>query len=77
MKVKIEVNLAPFSIPNFVRVEDEDTGKERTAIALEELDGVTLDRLCDEFRTAVFKKAGCGFPPEESPICTECRQAMR
>lgn len=76
MKVKVELDIAPFSIPNFVRVEEADTGKERTAIALEELDSYTLDRLCAEFRTAVFNKANKDFPPKEAKRCAKCREAL-
>jgi hypothetical protein len=76
MKTKIEVDLAPFTVPNFVRVEEEDTGKERTAIALSELDSLTLDQMCREFRDNVFKKAGKQTPPEQAHYCHKCERTL-
>ncbi len=68
MKAKIELELQPFSIPNFVRpVENPDTTRDALAIPLSALDSNTLDRLCDEFRTAVFQKAGKPMPPSAPP----------
>jgi hypothetical protein len=76
VKTKIEVDLAPFTVPNFVRAEEEDTGKERTAIALSELDSLTLESLCNEFRDAVFAKAGKSRPPQQAPVCHKCRDLV-
>jgi len=64
MKAKIELELQPFSVPNFVRpVENPDMSRDQLAIPLSALDPITLDRLCDDFRTAVFQKAGKLMPP--------------
>ena len=65
MKAKIDVELQPFMVPNFVRLcaARAENEKEADAIPLSALDSMTLDRLCDDFRDAVFKKAGKQQPP--------------
>lgn len=60
MKTTIEVTLKPFTVPNFVVVESMP-GKD--GLPLSALDSLTLDRMCSEFRIAVFKKAGKEQPP--------------
>lgn len=77
MKTKIEVDLQPFSTPNFVVVHEHDTGKERASIALAEIDSVTLDALCREFRTAIFEKAGKEQPPIAASVCSKCERTIR
>lgn len=74
MKATIEVTLKPFSIPNFVLLETSLSNAEDKSIPLEQLDGDTLDRLCNEFRAAVFKKAGKHEPPTDKPACRECER---
>jgi len=64
---KIEFELEPWLVPNFVRVVSKpipkETGianytlKDPIAISLEDLETSTLCQLCDEFRTRVFSKA--------------------
>ncbi len=71
MKASIEVELAPFSVPNYVRVIPKqgtrvDTKEEAPCYALDDLDAVTLQRLCDEFCADVFRKAGKQPPPGKS-----------
>lgn len=64
MKTKIEVELKPFTTPNFVLVKNAPTAEEReTSLPLSALDSLTLDRLCNDFRNAVFNKAGKEQPP--------------
>lgn len=68
MKTKIEVELQPFSVPNYVLTVQEPRPKqdgiqETPKYHLSELSPETLDRLCDEFRDAVFEKAGKRKPP--------------
>ena len=63
MKVKIELDLLSFDTPNYVLVKQkpgkrEDGFKEGPKFHLEELDSLTLAKLCDDFRTEIFKKAG-------------------
>ena len=63
MKASVEFELQPFNVPNYVLVKEEpgqkqDGFKEGRKFHLRELDSVTLDELCWEFRDAVFKKAG-------------------
>jgi hypothetical protein len=72
MKAKIEVELQPFSVPNFVLTVQEarprqDGFQETPNLALSDLDPPTLEMLCDEFRDAVFSKAGKQQPPKCMP----------
>jgi len=58
----IELKLRPFTVPNFVSVEmpaqpRQNGFKEAPSFALHELPPETLDRMCREFRVAVFAKA--------------------
>lgn len=70
MKVNIEIELKPFQTPNFALVlnrkerDGEFGGPEETSIPLSKLDAITLDKMCDEFRSEVFRKAGKTPPPQ-------------
>lgn len=69
MKATLEVELQPFSVPNFVLTvaapRNRDEGfTEAPKYALSELSALTLDSLCREFRKEVFLKAGKQPPPE-------------
>lgn len=57
MRATIELSIKPFTVPNFVIGEVAGEGDGRS-IALWELSPETLDAMCNEFREAVFKKAG-------------------
>lgn len=79
MKAKIDVTLKPFTVPNFVLVEDPrppDGTVEREAgsFPLEMVDPETLDRLCDDFKTAVFAKAKKSPPPTVTQERAVCRR---
>ena len=68
MKVEMELDLLPFKTPNFVLVKQEpgkreDGFKEGPKFHLKDLDSLTLDKLCDDFRNEVFKKAEKEQPP--------------
>ena len=68
MKATLQVELQPFQTPNFVRAvgkpgAKQDGMQELPCYPLSDLDPLTLDRLCDEFRKEVFKKAGKVPPP--------------
>lgn len=65
IKAQFECLVAPFSVPNFVRIdpgEDEDRSRS-SAIPLAELSADTLEALCAQFRVQVFHKAGKVLPP--------------
>jgi len=67
MKVKIEVDLKPFGIPNFVIVKQEpglkqDGLQESKQYKISELDSGTLLKMCEEFKISVFEKAGKKVP---------------
>lgn len=69
MKVTLEVDLQPFMVPNFVRVvskpgRKEDGVQELPCYPLSDLDSLTLDKLCRQFRDEVFRKAGKEQPAE-------------
>lgn len=72
LKAKIELQVRPFTVPNFVIAENPnpDAAGEFTkegGFPLSMIDANTLDRMCDEFRDAVFKKAGKSPPPTCEP----------
>lgn len=61
--MKHTIDLQPFTVPNFVRPiaprrMRQEGFVETQAIPLSELDAATLDAMCDEFKKAVFAKAG-------------------
>lgn len=78
MKASIEMDIAPFTIPNFVREKTDpgDASKEGYAVPLSALDPLTLDRLCRDFRDAVFNKAGKQKPPEPARYCPKCERRV-
>jgi len=70
MKVKIDLDLQPFSTPNFVRLTvDGDASKEGYPIPIKDLCPETLERLCEQFRHDVFVKAGKRDPELDRPKC--------
>jgi hypothetical protein len=65
MKVTVEVDLAPFNVPDTVAVKGNAGLKqngfvESRSMHLSELGAETLSGLCEEFKDAVFAKAGKG-----------------
>ncbi|HQZ81614.1 MAG TPA: hypothetical protein PLR83_00210 [Pyrinomonadaceae bacterium] len=60
--IKMEVELAPFTTPNFVTVklppsDGSSRHLEPSTYALHEISEAILERLCEEFRTNVLEKA--------------------
>jgi len=60
MKACINVELRPLSVPDVIGVGDG-----RTTVPISSLDSSTLESLCDEFKTIVFKKPGKCRPPQK------------
>lgn len=63
MKATLQVELKPFQTPNFVQAvmkpgKREDGMHEAPCYPLSDLDAITLDKLCSDFRDEVFRKAG-------------------
>lgn len=63
MQAKIELDLVPFNVPNFVLVKEKPRKRqegfaEGMKFRLADLDAATLDKLCEEFKKEIFKKAG-------------------
>jgi len=61
MKMQIELDIEPFSVPKFVRTKhslDGNAGDESQPISLKKLDVGVLDKLCAQFRHDVFRHAG-------------------
>jgi len=56
MSAYIKLPLKPFTVPNFV-VVNAPTTTDQSSHPLEMVDPETLERMCDAFRDAVFKKA--------------------
>lgn len=62
MKIKLEQEVQPFQVPNFVIVVAKPRPKqegfvEATKYALGDLADETLEMLCDQFRRDVFARA--------------------
>ena len=68
LKAKIELNLKPFSVPNFVQIDGEDKAAigDESSIPLHMVDKWTLEKMCEEFTDAVFKKAKRNRPPTQA-----------
>jgi hypothetical protein len=63
IKANVELSLEPFMTPNHVRISPDGTNAISIAtLPLKEIDANTLDRLCEQFRTDVFNKAGKSQP---------------
>ena len=72
MKANIELELIPFTVPNFVLVKTEPKPRQQVMaeppkFALCELDNRTLEALCEEFSKAVFEKAWRKKYPASKP----------
>ncbi len=66
-KTTLSLVLKPFTVPNFVIVEgppgSRDEGFRRLpSYPLSAVDPLTLAQMCEEFRRAVFVKAGHPLP---------------
>ena len=70
MKTTVEVEIKPFIVPNFV----VQVGEGEQPFSLSLLSPDTLDKMCNEFRDAVFKKAGKAQPPTQKPCDGSCRK---
>ncbi len=75
MKANISVEIRPFTVPNFVLFKDIGVEVD-ISLPISPLDAEVLDRLCSEFRIAVFKKANVEQPPSAYPICLKCERAL-
>jgi len=69
MKIKLELELKPFSIPNYVipitKPKPREEGfQENAGIPLSEISDIDLYKMCEEFKVGVFKKAGKARLPE-------------
>lgn len=63
VEMKHEIDLMPFTVPNFVLTYPREGSRqegfqETPKFALSELSVQTLEALCAQFRTDVFTKAG-------------------
>mgnify|MGYP000918097630 CR=1 FL=1 len=74
MITNIQLELRPFTVPNYVVVANKARPRQDgmffaqsgdNSFALRDLDDATLEHLCSEFREGVFKKAGRELPPEK------------
>ena len=66
IKLDSHIEVQPFRVPNFAMLKktvstdlDRDEKVPLAAISAED-----LERLCDNFRSEVFRKAGKEFPPK-------------
>jgi len=71
VEVNVKMKLKPFQVPSFVLTEPEvrprqEGFQEVPKFRLSDLDSSTLDKLCEEFRNSVFKKAGKQQPPQSA-----------
>jgi len=72
MKTTLELEVKLWSPPNFVNAKNPDGVGQDFSIPLTQVDANTLERLCDEYRDAIFEKAGKRRPPQQAPICSKC-----
>lgn len=76
MKTKIELDVKLWAPPNFVLIGNPDSSADtkELAIPLQCVDAETLDRLCDDYRAAIFKKAGKSPPAQvvAGHVCVKC-----
>ena len=79
MKAFIEIDFKPFNVPNFVVADNDmdarEANCENQSFPLSALNPEALDKMCDEFRRAVFAKAKKQQPPTcvEMPVCPICQ----
>lgn len=77
MKIQLNLEIEPFSVPSHV-LSEEDTHGEHLEIPLSDLTPEALDKLCREFESAVFKQAGKLRLPQDAQArtkkvtCPEC-----
>lgn len=81
MEITLKLSIKPFTVPNFVVVEEPPASRQQgfkpsEGIPLSELDSETLWEMCEHFRTSVFLKAGKNYPPQQAPICEECGRGV-
>ena len=67
MKIQLEVKINPFDIPAYVTIKAEPRSRQEgfsseDGIPLSALDSETLEKLCNDFRDGVFRKAGKNQP---------------
>lgn len=70
MKATLHVELQPFQVPNFVMAVGkpgarQEGMRELPSYPLSDLDSETLDRMCNEFRNEIFRRAGKNQPPRQ------------
>jgi len=63
MQLTLELELQPFEVPYAVFIDNKPVLRQngfltREFIPLSDLSEATLDKLCEEFRLEVFKRAG-------------------
>lgn len=66
MKVKVEMEVAPFTVPTQLSVIPKNPvprGSEQAYVNLEDLDAETLWQLCEDFKKKVFEVAKKNPPP--------------
>jgi hypothetical protein len=72
MGATMKIQLRGFTVPNFVlqvmpEGKRQDGWKEAPSYPLSEVDAETLAAMCEEFREAVFAKAGKKDPVRSRP----------
>lgn len=76
MITTIELDVKLWVAPNFVLVKNPDLVAQDLSLPLSAIDAVTLERLCDQFRDEVFKKAGKPQPAQEARRCPKCERTL-
>lgn len=60
MKAPVMLEIRPFSVPNSVWIVGQQGDAGLVSVPLSSLNTETLEMLCTEFRTAIFKAAARG-----------------
>lgn len=73
MKVKMELEIQPFSAPMYVLVEQPtDSDRDALQVPLSDVSACDLEALCNDFRDAVFATAKKQRPAQAAPFCARC-----
>ena len=61
--MKVEMQIKPFAVPNELHAEPRPTASSTRPVDFNEISPDDLGKLCDDFKRAVFDKAGYSVAP--------------
>ncbi len=75
--MKVEMKIKPFWVPSELNAEPRPTASSSRPIDFNEISPEDLGRLCDDFKRAVFDKAGFSMPPIDADPSGQLDEARR